>query len=166
MTSSSAQSSVLSRFFSGVGCWGSLVVILVSLVLYAAACVTPAMVFDKETYYGYQVLLMGWMGLFLGQIGWYANLLWLLSLLLAFFRRWLLTLIMTVLTVLVASDAFSFVGAKVPLDEGNVNSMIFNYYHVGFYLWLASLAAVGLGAVTVWVITRQRWVREKLFKTV
>jgi hypothetical protein len=55
------------------------------------------------------------------------------------------------------------VGAKVPLDEGNVNSMIFNYYHVGFYLWLASLTAVGLGAIVVWIITWQR-VRDKLFK--
>jgi hypothetical protein len=141
-------------FFSGVGCWGSLVVILVSLFLYVIACVAPAMVFDKETWRGFEVLLSGWMGVFLGQFAWFANLFWGLSLLLALLRRWFLTMAATILTFLIALDAFSFVGAKVPLDEAFVNSMIFRSYHIGFYFWLASIAAVGIGAMVVWVIER------------
>ena len=142
------------RFFSGVGCWGSLAVILVSLILYAIASVAPAMVFDKETWRGIEVLLGGWMGIFLGQFAWFANLFWGLSLLLAFFRRWFLTIGMTALAFSIALDAFSFVGTKVPLDEAFVKTMIFQSYHVGFYFWLASIAAVGIGTVVVWVIER------------
>jgi hypothetical protein len=142
------------RFFTGVGCWGSLAVILVSLFLYVIACIAPAMVFDKETWRGGEVLLGGWMGVFLGQFAWLANLFWGLSLLFAFFRRWFLTTIASAVTFFVSLDAFSFVGAKVPLDEAFVKTMIFQSYHIGFYFWLASIAAVGVGALVVWVIER------------
>ena len=113
------------RFFSGIGCWASLAVVGASLFLFLIGCVTPAMVFDKETWFGYSVLLGGWMGIFLGQLAWYANLFWALSLLLAFFRRWILTTIVGGLALLISFDAFSFVGTKVPLDEAFVNVMYF-----------------------------------------
>jgi hypothetical protein len=150
----SKPATVRQRFFVGVGCWGSLAVILVSLFLYVVACVAPAMVFDKQTWRGIEVLLSGWMGIFLGQFAWFANLFWGLSLLLALFRRWFLTTAVAGLTFLVALDAFSFVGNKVPLDEAFVNSMIFQSYHIGFYFWLASIGAVGIGAIVVWIIAR------------
>ena len=147
-------------FFSGVGCWGSLVVIGLSLLLFAIACATPAMVFDKETWPGIQVLVLGWQGAFLGQFAWFANAFWFLSLLLAFFRRWILTLVAAFLTTVVALDALSFVGTKVPLDEAFVNTMIFQSYHVGFYFWMASIATVGVGAAAMRIITL-RTVRQK-----
>ncbi len=143
------------NFFSGAGCWGSLVVIGFSLFLFLLACVTPAMVFDKDMWFGIQVFVLGWQGLFLGQLGWFANLFWLLSLLLAFLRRWFLTLAATLMALLIALDAFSFVGATVPLDEGFVNKMTFESYQVGFYFWFASIAAIGIGAVAMWIITRR-----------
>lgn len=142
------------RFFSGIGCWASLAVIVASMFLYFIACITPAMVFDKETWLGYQVLLAGLLGVFLGQFAWFANIFWGLSLLLVFFRRWFMTIAATGMTVLIALDAFAFIGARVPLDEANVNAMVFQSYHVGFYFWLASLLAVGVGAVVAWVVTR------------
>lgn len=140
-------------FFSGVGCWGSLVVFSSSVLLFLVACVTPAMVFDRETWPGAQVLALGWQGIFLGQFAWFANPFWLLSLLLVFFRRWILTLGATLLAILIALDALSFLGTKVPLDEAFVNTMIFQSYHVGFYFWVASITAVGLGAAVMWVVT-------------
>ena len=142
------------RFFSGVGCWGSLVVVGSSLLLYVIACATPAMVFDKETWRGIEVLVIGWQGVFLGQFAWFANGFWFLSLLLAFFRRWILTLAATLVSLLVALDALSLVGTKIPLDEGFVNSMIFQSYHIGFYFWMASIGIVGFGALAMWIITR------------
>ena len=141
------------RFFSGVGCWGSLAVIGSSLLLYVIACATPAMVFDKETWLGIEVLVIGWQGLFLGQLAWFANAFWFVSLLLAFFRRWILTLTASFITMLIALDALSFVGTKVPLDEGFVNTMFFQSYHVGFYFWMASLSIVGVGALVMWIIS-------------
>ncbi len=141
------------KFFSGVGCWGSLVVIVVSLFLYAIACITPAMVFDKDTWLGIQVLALGWQGLFLGQLAWFANAFWLLSLLLAFFRRWFLTLGATAITIFIALDALSFVGTQVPLDEANVNHMLFHSYSIGYYFWMASLVTVGIGAIMMWLVT-------------
>lgn len=140
-------------FFTGIGCWASLAVVGASLFLFLVACVTPAMVFSKDTWFGYGVLFGGWEGLFLGQFAWFANPFWALSLLLAFFRRWILTIIVGGVAVLIAFDAFAFIGARVPLDEANVNSMIFQSYHIGFYFWLASLLIVPLGAVTAWFVT-------------
>ena len=128
---SEAQDKNKPSFFSGVGCWGSLVVIGVSLLLFMIACATPAMVFDKETWPGIQVLVLGWQGVFLGQFAWFANAFWSLSLLLVFFRRWILTLVATFITLLISLDALSFVGTKVPLDEAFVNTMFFQSYHVG-----------------------------------
>jgi hypothetical protein len=141
------------NFFSGVGCWGSLAIWLVSLFFFFLACATPAMVFDKETWPGIQVLALGWEGTFLGQFAWFANAFWLLSLLLVFLRRWLLTLAVTMIAVLVSLDALAFPGTTVPLDEGGVNTMVFQSYHVGFYFWMASLGAVGIGSVVMWIIT-------------
>jgi len=142
-------------FFSGAGWWGSLVVIAVSLFLFLLACATPAMVFDKETWLGIQVLVLGWQGFFLGQFAWFANLFWLLSLLLVLLRRWVLALVATLLAILVALDALSFFGTKVPLDEAFVNTMVFHSYHLGFYSWVASIAAVGIGAAVMWIVTRR-----------
>lgn len=141
-------------FFSGIGCWASLAIIVTSMFLYLMACIAPAMVFDKETWPGYQVLLAGVLGVFLGQFAWFANIFWGLSLLLVFFRRWFMTVAATGLTILIALDALAFSGARVPLDEANVNAMVFQSYHVGFYFWLASLLAVGVGAIVAWVVTR------------
>jgi hypothetical protein len=142
-------------FFSGAGCWASLAVIGSSLLLFVIACAAPAMVFDKETWPGIQVLILGWQGAFSGQFAWFANPLWFLSLLLAFFRRWLLALAATFVTLLVALDALFFLDTTVPLDEGFVNTMVFKSYHVGYYFWMASIGIVGLGAIMMWFITRR-----------
>lgn len=140
-------------FFSGIGCWASLAVVATSLLLYLIACIAPAMVLEKETWRGYQVLIMGWMGFFLGQLAWFANPFWFLSLLLAFFRRWILTFIVSGIAFLIAQDAWSFVGKTIPLDEANVNTTVFLRYDFGFYFWLASLVTVMIGAVAVWIVT-------------
>lgn len=140
-------------FFSGIGCWASLAVVATSLFLYLIACVAPAMVLEKGIWRGYEVLLLGWQGFFLGQFAWFANPFWSLSLLLAFFRRWILTFIVSGIALLIASDAFSFVGKRIPLDEANVNATVFLRYDLGFYFWLASLGIVVIGAVIAWGVT-------------
>jgi hypothetical protein len=101
------------------------------------------------------VLALGWQGFFLGQFAWFANLFWFLSLLLVFLRRWILAFVAALMAILVALDAFSFFGAKVPLDEAFVNTMVFRSYHLGFYFWVAGIAAVGMGAAVMWVSTRR-----------
>lgn len=141
-------------FFSGIGCWASLVVIASSLFLYVIACILPAMVLEnKDSWRGIEVLVLGWQGVFLGQFAWFANPFWMLSLLLAFFRRWILTSIVGAIALLIAFDAFSFVGAKIPLDEAFVNTTVFLRYDFGFYFWLGSLGTVMLGALAAWGVT-------------
>ena len=76
-----------------------------------------------------------------------------LSLPLAFFRRWILTFIVSGFALLIAQDAFSFVGKTIPLDEANVNTTIFLRYDLGFYFWLASLIAIPVGALIAWIVT-------------
>jgi hypothetical protein len=150
------KSQIKPSFFSGVGCWSSLVVIGASVLLFVIACATPAMVFDKETWPGIQVLVLGWQGAFLGQFAWFANAFWFLALLLAFLRRWFLTVAATFVTLLVALDALSFPGTTVPLDEGFVNTMVFKSYHIGFYFWMASIGIIGIGSLVTWFITRRK----------
>lgn len=140
------------KFFSGPGCWSSLAVVLASLFWFVLACLTPAMLFDIKAYSGFDVLLLGWMGIFLGQFAWFANLFWLLSLLLAGLRQWLLALIAIFLAFLVAMHSFTFFGTEVPLDEAFVNTMIFQSYRIGFYFWLLSFVVVALGSIAVWAL--------------
>jgi hypothetical protein len=33
--------------------------------------------------------------------------------------------------------------------------MVFRSYHLGFYSWAASIAAVGIGAAVMWMVTRR-----------
>lgn len=128
----------------------------ISLVLYVVACVTPAMVFDRETWSGLQVLVLGWQGILLGQFAWYANLFWALSVVLAFFRKWILTCATAVLALVIGLDGLSFVNARVPLDEAFVNTMVFRSYQVGFYFWLASLIWLAVAAAAAWALARTR----------
>jgi hypothetical protein len=51
----------------------------VALLLYAISLTLPAFVIHAESpfddvRYGYEILLVGWAGLFIGQVAWYANL--------------------------------------------------------------------------------------------
>src|SRR5688572_10303070 len=77
------------------------IVLAVSLALFGVACASPTLIFlrngtTEETWAGYMVLFLGWMGPLVGQFAWYANPLLLLGMITFVFRKWIATLVFIV----------------------------------------------------------------------
>lgn len=138
-----------------------LVVWLLSFLLFTIACLTPALRFEAQSrneptiYNGFEVLLMGWMGIFLGFLGWYANLPFFLGLFFFFFRRWLLTLSCLLLALALALTSPDIVGKGIPLDEAMVNMAGPGSLQIGYVFWLASMVVILLGDPVLWWYSRR-----------
>lgn len=83
---------------------GRLAVLLTSLTLLVIACSLPALIFkrsggDLEVWSGAKTLLLGWMGILVKQMAWYANPVMCLSLIFLLFRRWLTAAIIALMAV-------------------------------------------------------------------
>jgi hypothetical protein len=131
------------------------IVLAVSLFLFGLACASPTLIFlrndtTEETWAGYMVLFLGWMGPLVGQFAWYANPLLLLGMITFVFRKWIATLVFIVLTLLMAANTFLLFFQEVPADEAGVNMLTLQNLHLGFYLWIASILTIGIGAVILW----------------
>ena len=90
--------------------------------------------------FGYHILLMGPLGVFLGVFAWFANPLILLALLLSNFRKRLISMIFAVAAVALGLQAYGFRAA--PFNESSMDPSNLNYVdHLGygFYLWMAAL---------------------------
>lgn len=128
------------------------------LVLFGVACAAPALEFldtnasSLNVMQGFQILLMGWMGVFVGQLAWFANPLFALGLLLLSLRRRTAALVSGAVAVLVACDTFVLFSQQLPANEGDVGKLILQHLKAGFYLWAAALVLLPLGAL----ILRQR----------
>jgi hypothetical protein len=125
-------------------------VIVASLLLYALACATPCLEFQKDgrlwIWNGLDSLGGGWIGLFFSQFAWLANPLWLAGLLLLAWRRWTAAMICALLALLFAANTFLLLHKQLPGDEGGMTRMELQRLLVGFYFWLASFAAAAGGA--------------------
>lgn len=123
-----------------------------SLVLYVAACVLPALVFvspnGQQNTDGFSALVIGWAAPLFGQFAWYANLLFILSII-GLLRGWRITILLVALSLLLAADTFMLYSQRVPADESGNNYMTFQYPTIGFYLWIASMVVIGVGAVAL-----------------
>lgn len=134
--------------------------LIVSAILFVVACCLPALEFKNsasvnDTMFGLRALVVGWSGLFAAVFSWYANPLWLLSLVLSLMRKPTLSLCFGVLAVVVAWTTFSLIGRVLPGDEGNVTKTSVIKLLPGFYVWLASLAVAPLAAL----LQRFGWIR-------
>jgi hypothetical protein len=92
------------------------------------------------SYYGYRILLMGFLGVLVGQFAWFANPLMLLALLLSTFKKRLASMILSVSSI--ALGLQSYVLEAVPFNESSMDSDNLNFVdHLGrgFYLWMGSL---------------------------
>jgi hypothetical protein len=141
-----------------------------SVVLFVVACFMPVLTFVKEggggaappvdEWSGMHALALGWLGIFVGNPAWFANLFWLAGSL--FFipnRGRIVALILCLLAVPVAFTAFSIIGQVIPADEGGVNKQRVLQFHAGAYVWLASL--ICQAAVAVLVASRRASAAEK-----
>lgn len=121
-----------------------------SLLIFLISLIPPAMSLDNgEVWHGAQVLIWGWLGIFIGCLAWLANPLLLVIYALLMFRRNLAVFIVSLLAVLIACLSFLLLGTQIPLDEGNVRQAEVLSLGPAFYLWLTAIATPGLGALVL-----------------
>lgn len=126
-------------------------VIAASAVLYAVSLILPAI---SETYpggmrideQGYLILAMGWMGILIGQVGWFANPAWLLAVVLLWLRRWKGAARASVVAVLLGAVSFALYRTGLPSDSG---ATIEAGLLIGFSAWWGSLWVLAAGAVVL-----------------
>jgi hypothetical protein len=125
--------------------------VLISLVLFVIACALPALEFKNshkpnDVMLGLRALAVGWSGIFAAIVAWYANPIWLVSVVLTCFRRPMLATVFGIIAVALALTTISIVGRELPGDEGNVTKTTVIRLLPGFYVWIASIAIVPLTA--------------------
>ncbi len=103
--------------------------ILFSLSLYFIALYTSG-----DDIYGIWLLLIGWIGIVFFQLSWFANLLNLLALLLLSTKP-KISLLLTLLAFLLASQTFWFVEIPVGLHQEKI---YIKELGLGFYLWYSA----------------------------
>ena len=122
----------------------------IALVTYVVACIAPVMRFDQienatrppQIMKGYEALLLGWQGIFVGNFAWVANVLLLASALLLLTSHVRAAAISSGIALVVALQTLMLLGARVIADEGGVTHMTMSRLYIGFYLWIASIAVV------------------------
>jgi len=90
--------------------------------------------------YGYEILPMGALGVFLGMFAWFANLLMLLAIVLAISGKRLAAVILSVSSVALGLQSFAL--DAIPFNEGSMkpdNLNVVDYLGPGYYLWMGSL---------------------------
>ncbi|MFL5383662.1 MAG: hypothetical protein ACJ8GN_14175 [Longimicrobiaceae bacterium] len=100
---------------------------------------------------GFAILATGFLGFMFLQMGWFANVFWVLGLVFLARRRWKAAAILGALAVLVAADSFVLYETGFPSDSGGSLAVTLRY---GFYVWWASLWVLAVGAFLLW--RRQR----------
>jgi hypothetical protein len=128
---------------------------VVALLLYAAAFIAPVMRWTQienamrppQIMKGYEVLLLGWQGLFIGNFAWMANVLLAVSLVLLLGGHERAAAITAMIAFALALQTIMLLGARVIADEGGVTHMTMSRLYTGFYLWIASIAVVLVGSL-------------------
>jgi len=98
-----------------------------------------------DSYYGYQVLPMGILGIFLGMFAWFANPLMLAAGLLSAFGKRVVAMILSVSSVALGLQSYAL--DAVPFNEGSMKADNLNFVdHLGpgFYLWMGSLVVLAV----------------------
>ena len=85
--------------------------------------------------YGWQILLFGWAGIFLGMFAWYSNVLLLVSIARKDYK-------FSIFAFLLGLQAFYF--SIKPLDEAGVKNYYVDHLGFGYYLWLAAMISFAI----------------------
>src|SRR5262249_36307939 len=126
-----------------------------SLALYLGSLATPALEFvktsgEQQVLKGYEALLLGWQALFVGNVGWLANVMDFPSLILllpGFVRT---AAVVSALAAAVGLHTLMLMGVTLSADEAGVTHMSLTRLDVGFYLWIASMGLVMIGSIGCW----------------
>jgi hypothetical protein len=129
---------------------GRIVVLTISVFIYAISCALPALEFndpENPVYFGFHVLIIGWLGTFIGQFGWFANLFLIVPVFLLLIRRWVGAFVGAMLSLGIALLSLMLFHQNVPANEGGTREIQLQHLRIGFYVWLASMVSLGLGAL-------------------
>jgi hypothetical protein len=116
-----------------------------------------------ELWYGWAVLLLGWLGFFLGQFAWVANLLFAMALVMLVRGRPPLVwgLMIGVLTSMLAAHALSW--TSVFREGGSIAPVL--AYGTGYYLWVVVTFAGGVILCAAALLGERRVARSELART-
>lgn len=136
-------------------------VVIASLALFALACVMPALDFqsyqiiqDKKvmgeviTWFGWVCLYKGLMAIFIGQFAQFANIFYIVALLMLQEKSYLTAAMCSLFALLSGLHTFSLGKMNVYNDDAGVIKLVFLHPNVGFYFWMASflvLLALSIG---------------------
>lgn len=122
--------------------------LVVPLGLFVLSCCLPSlqMAKDNEVNFGIHTVAFGWLGVFAGVMGWYANPLWGIGVLFSALRKRIPAIMFGVLAIPVALTVFNDIGRQLPADEGNVTKTAIVRLLPGAYLWLISLISLPIAA--------------------
>ena len=129
-----------------------LIGLAITLFFYLLGLFTPALILQGEgdtVWFGFRVLVIGWLGLLIGQFGWLANFPFLIGMILLLCRRWVGALLCAVLALLLALNTFLLYRQNIPVDEAATRYQNLDHLSYGFYLWLLSILALGVGALVL-----------------
>jgi len=122
-----------------------------SIGLFIVSCFLPALEWKNQmksvavdVMTGARALAVGWSGIFALVMGWYANVFWLLAMILGWLRRPTASMIAGWIAVALACTVFFDIGRDLPGDEGGVTRTMISRLLPGFFVWMASLLIVPL----------------------
>lgn len=136
-------------------------IIVLSLALFALACVTPALEFQSYqmvqnkkvmgemiTWFGWVCLYKGLMAIFIGQFAQFANIFYVVALLMLQEKSYLTAAMCSLFALLSGLHTLSLNKMNVYNDDAGVIKLTFLHPTIGFYLWMASflvLLALSIG---------------------
>jgi hypothetical protein len=127
------------------------VTLSISLLLYWRAGALPTLELARDNqravWSGLHVLLLGWLGLMLKQIAWYAKPLLLAAALALVLRKGVISALLAWLALIIAADTWRLFAQPIPADAGGVNQLLLPHLQIGYYCWLASIVSLLAGAL-------------------
>lgn len=123
----------------------------ISLVLYAIACASPAMLLvhgdTLEPPLGFNLLCMSPLGFLIGQYCGFANVLYVMTIGVFAAKLWRQAFIFGITSVIVGLTSLSLWWLGFPSNEGDVGPRTFlKYPLIGFYFWLGSMAVLSMAS--------------------
>jgi hypothetical protein len=131
-----------------------LLLVIVALILFLAACLSPTLDLvtrsvphSHTTDYGYDDLIIGWLGVFFGLVAWFANPCLILALFFLLIHRPRAADVFSLLALLFSLDMLGFDAAHVATDEGGTDTYLLGSLLIGAYLWYACLIVTFAGSL-------------------
>lgn len=130
----------------------SKLLIIAGLVCFSLSLYYVALFTSGDDLFGIWILLIGWIGIIVFQLSWFANPLNLLALLLLSTKP-KLSLLLTLIAFLFASQSFFF--SEIPIGL-NQEKIFIQEFGIGFYLWYVANVFFVIAILIETIVNRKR----------